>query len=52
MALKGSKMLEEDTPEERMLEEYMPVVKLLENNLKAEEPLVVETKECYLAHIH
>ena len=44
--------MEEDTPQEKMLEEDMLVVKILENNLKAEEPLVVETKEWYLAHIH
>ena len=52
MALKDYEMLEEDTPEERTLEEDMTVVRMLENNLKAEELLVVETKECYLAITH
>ena len=45
-------MLEEDTSEERMLQADTTVVRMLENNPKAEELLVVETKECYLAHTH
>ena len=35
-----------------MLEENLMMVKMLENNLKAEESLKMATKECYLAHIH